>query len=335
MFDVSVIVPVYKVEAYLTRCIESILAQTNKNIQIILVDDGSPDQSSELCDCFAEQHNNIEVIHKMNGGLASARNAGMKIASGRYIYFVDSDDWIDENAVSELMSLGDLYDVDFVRYRAMYANWPNHKDGEVCEFGIESNMEEGLYNRRRIEKEIVPNMFATQELKFGPILSAWASLFKRSFLIDNDLCFYEDVKYSEDANFSANVIWKANSFYYLNGPRYYHYFFNPKSISKAYQNDLWDNNKRIIAHFKKDYAAVEVYDFSQQIYRKEMFCVLDALSNLKKANSYRERTKGIKEICEDPITREACRNVKAIVSWKLRVVLWLIRLKFAFALAMI
>ena len=91
---ISVIVPVYKVEKYLDKCVSSIVNQTYKNLEIILVDDGSPDNCPAMCDAWAEKDNRIRVIHKQNGGLSDARNAGMKIASGEFIGFVDSDDWI-------------------------------------------------------------------------------------------------------------------------------------------------------------------------------------------------------------------------------------------------
>ncbi len=92
---ISVIVPIYKVEQYLDRCVESIVHQTYQNLEIILVDDGSPDHCPAMCDAWAEKDNRIKVIHKKNGGLSDARNAGMEIAAGQYIGFVDSDDWID------------------------------------------------------------------------------------------------------------------------------------------------------------------------------------------------------------------------------------------------
>lgn len=91
---ISVIVPVYKVESYLDQCVESILAQTYTDLEVILVDDGSPDQCPALCDAWAKKDNRVKVIHKKNGGLSDARNAGMKIATGTYIGFIDSDDWI-------------------------------------------------------------------------------------------------------------------------------------------------------------------------------------------------------------------------------------------------
>ena len=92
---ISVIVPIYKVEPYLHRCVDSILAQTYQNIEVILVDDGSPDSCPEICDEYAAQDERIKVIHKANGGLSSARNAGLDAASGDWVSFIDSDDWIE------------------------------------------------------------------------------------------------------------------------------------------------------------------------------------------------------------------------------------------------
>ena len=102
---ISIIVPVYKVEAYLPRCIDSILAQTHKNLDIILVDDGSPDNSGKICDAYAEQDNRITVIHQTNGGLSDARNAGIAAAKGAYLTFLDSDDWIPAEYIGYLYNL--------------------------------------------------------------------------------------------------------------------------------------------------------------------------------------------------------------------------------------
>lgn len=99
---ISVIVPIYKVENYLDRCVESIVNQTYENLEIILVDDGSPDNCPEMCDAWVQKDKRIKVIHKQNGGLSDARNAGMKEATGEYISFVDSDDWIEDNMIETL-----------------------------------------------------------------------------------------------------------------------------------------------------------------------------------------------------------------------------------------
>ena len=95
----SVIVPIYKVEKYLKRCIESVLSQTCTDFELILVDDGSPDKCGEICEQYALKDNRIKVVHKENGGLSDARNAGIDVASCKYIYFIDSDDWISPNSI--------------------------------------------------------------------------------------------------------------------------------------------------------------------------------------------------------------------------------------------
>jgi glycosyltransferase involved in cell wall biosynthesis len=111
MPEISVIVPVYKAEQYLERCVKSILEQTYQDFELILVDDGSPDSSPLLCDVLSKKDSRICVIHKENGGASSARNAGLKIAKGDWIAFVDSDDWLDVNALKTLYELANKYDV--------------------------------------------------------------------------------------------------------------------------------------------------------------------------------------------------------------------------------
>lgn len=103
MDKISVIIPVYRVEHYLARCVDSVLAQTYRNLEILLVDDGSPDGSGALCDAYAEQDSRVRVIHKENGGLSSARNAGIEAATGDYLAFVDSDDWIEPDTYEAML----------------------------------------------------------------------------------------------------------------------------------------------------------------------------------------------------------------------------------------
>ena len=109
---ISVLIPVFNVERYLSRCIESVIKQTYKNIEIILIDDGSKDKSGKICDKYAKKDDRIRVIHKENEGVSVARNLGMDSANGEYIIFVDSDDWIEQQAVELLFSQLSLYDSD-------------------------------------------------------------------------------------------------------------------------------------------------------------------------------------------------------------------------------
>ncbi len=122
METISVIIPVYKVEEYLDRCVESVLCQTYKELEIWLVDDGSPDGCPEMCDEWAKKDSRIKVIHKKNGGLSDARNAALDVITGKYVCFVDSDDWISETALEDMydalvsfdteISMGNIYHVD-------------------------------------------------------------------------------------------------------------------------------------------------------------------------------------------------------------------------------
>jgi glycosyltransferase involved in cell wall biosynthesis len=111
---ISVIVPIYKVEKYLDRCIESIASQTYKNLEIILVDDGSPDNCPQICDKWAGKDSRIKVIHKQNGGVSSARNAGLDVATGDFVAFVDSDDYVEKGYIQTMYSKQKAYKVDFV-----------------------------------------------------------------------------------------------------------------------------------------------------------------------------------------------------------------------------
>ena len=111
---ISVIVPVYNVAEYLSRCVDSILAQSYENLQIILVDDGSTDDSGKICEEYAKKDARIQVIHQNNGGLSSARNAGLDLASGEYIGFVDSDDWIEPEMYAEMLARMEKYDAQLV-----------------------------------------------------------------------------------------------------------------------------------------------------------------------------------------------------------------------------
>ena len=114
--SVSVTVPVYNVQNYLAKCIESVLAQTYKNFELILVDDGSTDCSSQICDCYQQKDSRIKVIHKDNGGLSSARNAGLDVSEGKYIYFLDSDDYIEPNLLEETISIMEDKQCDMVSF---------------------------------------------------------------------------------------------------------------------------------------------------------------------------------------------------------------------------
>ena len=156
----SVIVPVYKVEKYLRRCVDSILAQTYTDFEVILVDDGSPDECPRICDEYERLDPRVRVIHKPNGGLISARNAGIMASKGDYVFYVDSDDWAKENMlqfVHDILSQSPV-PLDMVLFAA-HNVYEDHMDETF------NDVPEGYYDRKRLEKEIFPQLIV--DLKKG------------------------------------------------------------------------------------------------------------------------------------------------------------------------
>lgn len=199
MVKLSVIVPVYKVEPYIEKCINSILKQTLKNFEIILVDDGSPDKSGEICDRYAKIDNRIRVIHKENGGLSSARNEGLKHCIGEYVTFIDSDDYLCyDKAYEEMYELSKKEGSDIVSGNCIWY----YSDNDNCP--MDRNMEI-FKNSPMIAEE-----FFLASLKSGRTYApVWLNIYRRSLLIENNITFKEGI-YHEDEEFTPRIILKAN-----------------------------------------------------------------------------------------------------------------------------
>lgn len=222
MNKISVIVPVYNVEKYLDNCVESIINQTYKDLEIILVDDGSPDKCPQMCDEWAKKDNRVKVIHKKNGGLSSARNAGIDIAIGDYLMFVDSDDYISYNMCEKLLTriVQDNTDLCICGVEKVYP------DGKESEF---SNIEDGVMTKEEF--------FDKMEGICGWCwVVAWNKLYKKC--IFNDLR-YPDKKLYEDEFVIHKIIYKANTISSVGDPLY-HYVQRKNSIisSKYTVNNL-------------------------------------------------------------------------------------------------
>lgn len=203
---VSFIIPIYKVEAYLNQCVDSILGQTYRDIEVILVDDGSPDRCPEMCDTYAEQDSRVKVVHKPNGGLSDARNTGLKAATGDYVIFVDGDDfWTDEGQLAKLMNLVEENPTcDFIGFNCSYyypdsntyKPWPAYSEA--------------------ISKPASGNDILQTLVKSGTVpMSACMKIIKRTFLLDNAL-FFEVGILAEDIPWFVNVLEKCNYCMFIN-----------------------------------------------------------------------------------------------------------------------
>ena len=209
---ISVIVPVYNVEKYLDRCVESIVNQTYLNLEIVLVDDGSPDKCPLMCDCWAEKDHRIKVIHKQNGGLSDARNAGMAVAKGKCITFIDSDDWIETDAFDIMLNRMVKDDSDVV---SCGVKWVSEDDRLLYEVSV-------------AEDEIVDNLTAMREIISDGKLRqhVWNKLYKRELIADIP---FEKGKYHEDVFWSYQVFGRAKKVTLMKDS-FYHYVQRSNSI---------------------------------------------------------------------------------------------------------
>lgn len=259
MPQVSVIVPVYNAEKYLAECVDSILAQTLRDIEVILVDDGSTDSSPSICEAYAEKDSRIQVIHKANGRAASARNAGLKLAQGEYIAFVDSDDWIAPEMYEKMLAAGaDVCLCDYVRFQ-----------GEKEFPFTQPNIRDGFYDKEQICKEVYPHL-VMDGIEYPITISNWALLIRRKVIAENQLSYREDIHVSEDAPFGSEVLYCADTFSYLKGECLYHYRITQGSASSTYKPWWWDSFLKINEETENFFGTCSDYDFTQQI-KSNMF----------------------------------------------------------------
>ena len=269
---ISVIVPVYKAEKFLDRCVSSILNQTYKNLELILVDDGSPDKSPEMCDGFAKKDSRVKVIHKKNGGVSTARNAGLDVAAGDYIAFVDSDDWIEPDMYQKMMVAAESYDCDVVMCDCV-KDFPDHS--EVYTHDIRS----GFYDAAQLKKEYYPHLLIMENVEYPATISN-VTLLWRSTLNTSNQRYQAGVRYSEDLLFGAKLLRNASSFCYLKGEAYYHYVMNPSSATHTFVPDKWKDYSLLHSCIKAEFGSDEVYDFSGQIDRCLLFFLYNTVGEL-------------------------------------------------------
>lgn len=189
---VSVIVPIYNVEKYIGKCILSIIEQTYKNIEIILVDDGSLDDSGNIADEYATRDNRIKVIHKANAGVSAARNSGLDAATGDFVCFSDGDDYVMPNYVEHLLKLCLAYNVDVAYTVDMYTTFHN---GHIANSQV---------------KVITPEDATENILCYKVPIGVYSKLFNREFLVKNNIRFLEDVYIGEGFNFNTACFQRAN-----------------------------------------------------------------------------------------------------------------------------
>lgn len=268
---VSIIIPVYNAEAYLRQCIESVANQTYKEVEIILINDGSTDESGEICNRYAEKDQRIIVIHKENGGVSSARNEGLKRSTGHYIMFVDSDDWINNDTIGTLISIQNKNEYEIIMFGSYRENLLLDQIEEIRD-------EKGHFNAKDEIRSILPILIKDEKIN-----ALWNKMYKANIIKDNDIRFEESLNIAEDVLFNYQVFLNIKSFYTLNQSFYHYMIRDVESLTKRYNPEKYEMlmfvNNYIQNELMKNSNYKEALQASQHIRIKNIYsCLLDLFS---------------------------------------------------------
>lgn len=300
---VSVIVPVYNVKEYLRQCLDSVVSQTLKDVEIILVNDGSTDGSDKICIEYAKKDNRIKVVNQQNAGLAAARQAGLDVAQGEYIGFVDSDDYLEPTMYQELYEKAKEFNVDIV-----FCNVYRNEDKKEQIY-----FTPGYYDREGLEKVIFPRLLASFDQNKNESTLRWCNwlrIYKKSLIDENNIRFDKRFRRCQDLPFTFECTIHSKSYYYL-GDRYlYHNRMNFESLSKGYTKNMWGLLKPWLEYLAKVVNGYKDYDFTSQMKLRSVLTAFECADNETKPNNVRSLRQRIKEI------KAIMRESRAFVDWK-------------------
>lgn len=312
---ISIIVPVYKVEKYLDRCVQSLINQTIKDIEIILVDDGSPDNCPALCDEYMALDSRIKVVHKKNAGLGLARNSGLDIAIGDYVAFVDSDDFVDPGMYQTLYEkvVEDNLDTCYCGFKFYYDDGSTKQKSEVDVYKRFTGRNE--VNRLLLDM-IGPEPSYPSDVKY--MMCVWKALYSRKLLDTYQIRFHSEREFvSEDIIYHLDYLTRAERVGFL-PDHFYYYCYNGSSLSNTYNREKFERNKRLLAEVNRRLSAVfKTADYQDHYYRMCFFYLRASFQQeiaLVQHSGYSELRKSIIRICKDDFFKDLLRSYNY---WKL------------------
>lgn len=300
---VSIIVPIYNVEKYIKTTVESLMAQNYKDIQIILVDDGSPDNSAKIIDDLSKKDNRINIIHKKNGGVSSARNEGLKVAKGDYIMFVDGDDWVEDNYVEYFVELIEKSNCDIAMNRNNFSKYNKKSKNNSYEITAE----------KAIEWIYLGKLF----------VAVWNKIYKSSIIKKNNIYFDETIWYGEGMLFNIDCLQYVERVA-IGEKSVYHQISNPNSAMRKF--NLKSNYCGIKSldiqkeHWKKKNKKIEAaWNYHRRAFN---WSIMGGLARSDMENIYRKEY----ELCAENLRRELWTSLKVDISLKEKILLSLIHI---------
>lgn len=243
---ISVIVPVYNIEAYIEQCVRSICSQTYQELEIILVDDGSTDKSGMLCDCLAKRDQRIRVLHKEHKGNATARRDGVNNSKGKYIGFVDGDDWIDRDMYESLYQFAMEYKAEMITS----AGYREYLQGTGSAL-LADNLPEGIYDMSDSSNLLLNNIFPVGfNRKYAPNGAIWNKLYKREIIVDVLNCFEDNFTVFEDNVINIAAILRASKVYVQHQP-FYHHRERENSITYRWDEHVYEHLSKAYFYLKE------------------------------------------------------------------------------------
>lgn len=283
----SMIVPIYNAESYLQECVDSLLNQTFHDYEIVLVDDGSKDQSLEICRDYEKKFARIKVVHQENRGLVSAREAGLEAVSGKYVGYVDADDWVEGNLFEEAAKVIEKYAPDIISYNVLLEYSKRQEKQPLT-------IEAGYYEKQRMKESVYPFMLYNEKenfYNFGIYPSTSNKFFKKE-LVQKNRCTDYRITMGEDAACTYACLLEADSLYVMKG-YFYHYRQNQGSMTNAYDPQRF-RKYQILLEYMGKVLTESNYNIPEQLKAHKAFRVKHAILNESKApDSFRKKKKNL------------------------------------------
>lgn len=298
---ISIIMPVYKAEKYICQSIDSIIAQTFTDWELILVVDGSPDRSPEICDAYSAKDSRIKTIHKDNEGVAIARKTGCDKARAKYIGFADSDDTLDSTCLEKCMQLLGKYDTDILVFGSIWRNEASGKEE------IKNPEFEGYYDKEMIRRDIFPVLIQTEQGGYYP-QSIWRNIFKRENILPY-MIVDRRATVGEDGACVIPAIFHADSIFFHKEPLY-HYRVNTDSVTGGRRVFNWDYPEATARHIE-NMIDINEADLRDQLYRRLCHDVFNVcVSRFYGNKGYKETAAEIRQNLRRDIYRNAIKKAR-------------------------